>query len=121
MPANPAPSAATLQEIQARLREIGELLRQSGSLHPEAQAVFAELVDELKRDLATENLPAAEVTHLAERTAHLGEALHHQHDVGVIGKARAGLERAVGNAEAHAPLAVGLARKLLDVLANIGI
>src|SRR5438105_1768783 len=120
MPENVTPHSPAVAEIQARLQEIAALLRQSRSLDPAAQQALAELVDELTRALATENLPAAELTHLAETTAQLGEALHHQEDVGVIGKARQGLERAVGNAEAKAPLAVGLARTLLDALANIG-
>jgi hypothetical protein len=39
----------------------------------------------------------------------------------MLGRARERLEEAVVEAEAQAPLAVGLARRLLDTLANIGI
>jgi hypothetical protein len=108
-------------EIQARLQDITRLLRQTGSLDGEARGTLAELVEELTQALAAENLPAAELSHLADTTAHLAETLHHQQDLGVVGKARKRLQRTLTSAEASAPIAVGLARKLLDALANIGI
>jgi hypothetical protein len=121
MAENPASRASTLSATKARLRDIAGLLREAGSLDPAARRALAELVDELTKSLESENLPAAELTHLAETTAQLGEALHQKEDLGVIGKAREGLQRAVSKAEANAPLAVGLARKLLDALSQIGI
>jgi hypothetical protein len=120
IPEEPAASTPAVSEIQARLRDIASSLRHSRVIDPLAQDALAELLDELTRTLETENLPAAELTQLAERTAHLAQALHEK-DVGLIAKAREGLQRAIGQAEAQAPLAVGLARKLLDALANIGI
>ena len=117
MPETPS----SVSEIRTRLETVATLLRQSKSLDAEAQRTLADLVDELTRSLETENLPAAELAHLAEITDHLAYTLHNQQDLGIVAKARASLQRAVGNAEAGAPVAVGLARKVLDALANIGI
>jgi hypothetical protein len=121
MPETPAPNPPSVPEIQARLRNVARSLREAGSADAEAQHALADLVDELDRALAGGTMPPAEVARLAESTAHLAEALHHQRDAGVLSKARNRLERAMLNAEAHAPLAVGLARRLMEALANIGI
>jgi hypothetical protein len=114
----PTPSA---QEVQVRLHEVAKLLRGSRSLDAEAKRTLAELVDELSTLLATGNVPLAEVARLAESTVHLAESLQHPQNKGLLGNARDRLETAVIEAEAHAPVAVGLAQRLLDALANIGI
>jgi hypothetical protein len=121
MSEQPYPQPPAVPEIQARLKDVAQLLRRSHSLDPAAQRALAELVEELSRTLSTQEVPAQEVTHLAESTAHLAESLHHQHDTGLLGKARQSLERAVSNAEVNAPVTVGVARRLLDALANLGI
>jgi hypothetical protein len=108
-------------EVQGRLHEVARLLRASGSLDAASQRALAELVDELSQSLQAGTVPAAEITQLSDSTAHLAEALHHQHDTGIVSKARERLEGAVVHAETHAPVAVGLARRVLDALANIGI
>jgi hypothetical protein len=108
-------------EIQKRLHEVARMLREARGIDTESQRVLAELVAELNTALQTANVPAPEVSHLAESTAHLAESLHHQHDKGILGKARERLEGAMLNAEVHSPNAVGLARRLLDALSNIGI
>jgi hypothetical protein len=118
---NPSSNLLSVMDVQGRLHEVARLLRESGSLDAASQRALAELVDELSRSLQAGNVPPTEVAHLADSTAHLAEALHHQHDTGIVGKARERLEGAVVQAEAHAPLAVGLARRVLDALANIGI
>jgi hypothetical protein len=118
MPETPQPGPPPAPEVQARLQEVARALRQSTAIDAESQEALADLVEELSRSLRTSD--AAEVTRLAETTAHLAEALHHrQGEVPVTLRDR--LERAAINAEAHAPIAVGLARRLLDALANIGI
>jgi hypothetical protein len=121
MPETPAPGTPAVPEIQARLQDIARLLRQSGTIDPESRHALSELVDELSKVLKTADVPAAEVTHLAESTAHLAESLHHQREQGLLGKARDRLERAVSDAEVQAPNAVGVARRLLEALANLGI
>src|SRR5262245_9942209 len=117
----PPSGAAAVPEVQARLQDVARRLRQPGSLDLATQGALAELVEELSTALAAGNVPPAELSHLADSTAHLAEALHHPQTQGLLGKARDRRELAVTNAEALAPTAVGLARRLLVALANIGI
>jgi hypothetical protein len=121
MSETPESRTAAGPEIQARLQEVSRLLRRSATLDPEAQRALADLVAELSRVLEKTPVPPAEVAHLADSTAHLAESLHHQQERGILGAARDRLERAVIRAEIRAPIAVGLARRLLDALANIGV
>jgi hypothetical protein len=115
------PGTPTVPEIQARLQGVAHLLRRQGPLEAEAKRALAELVDELSRILETSAVPPAEVTLLAESTAHLAEALHQQQQRELPVSVRERLQRAVVRAEARAPNAVGLARRLLDALADLGI
>jgi hypothetical protein len=118
---NPAGGSPSVPELKARLHALAQKLRQSGRVDPESQRALAELVDELSASLGSADVPPAEVAQLAESTAQLAETLHRRHDAGVLAGARDRLQEAAVEAEAHAPLAVGLARRLLDALANIGI
>ncbi len=108
-------------EIERRLHEVAGLLRESRSLEPEARQALAELLDELGQALRSSQPAPAEVAHLAGTTAQLAEALHRRHDSGWLAQARERFEEAAAQAEARAPIAVGLARRLLDALSNIGI
>jgi hypothetical protein len=121
MPEHPETKTPSVQEVQAKLHEVARMLQGSTSLDSEAQQILAELVDELGVALQASTTPPAEVARLAASAAHLAEALHHQRDQGFLGKARDRLGAAVLQAEAKAPVAAGVARRLLDVLANIGI
>jgi hypothetical protein len=114
----PTPSLA---DVQRRLQDVARTLKETGSLDTESRLVLAELVEELSRTLNSGGVPPSEVAHLAESTAHLAESLHHHQDLTLVGRAREGLEGAVVRAEAQAPVAVGLARRVLDALSNIGI
>ena len=78
MPESLQPNPPTGPDVQARLQDVARLLRQPGDLDPEARRALTELVDELSKTLETTTIPAASVTRLAESTAHLAEALHHQ-------------------------------------------
>ena len=120
MPENQEPTPA-VPDLKARLHDVASMLRRPGSLDPASQGALAELVDELSKVLERSRVPTAEITTLAESTAHLAESLHQKHDLGIVGKSRERLELAMTNAETHAPLLVGVARRLLDALANIGI
>lgn len=111
----------TLPEIQARLRDVAAMLRQSTAIDRAAKRDLAELVEELNRTLDTTALPTPELTQLAESTAHLAESLHRQQTQHLPARARERLEQALSDAEAHAPLAVGLARRLVETLANLGV
>ncbi len=121
MSENPSSNPPAVPEIKARLQEVARLLRRSGSLEPDARRNLAELVEELGRTLETAAVPPAEVAHLAESTAALAETLHHEQDAGILERSRDHLERAVSSAEAFAPVTVGVARRLLETLANLGI
>ena len=126
MPVDPEPESpvgptAKVPELQADLHDVADLLREAHYLDPQARRALAELVEELRKSLGREDLPAAETDHLVEMAVHLREALHQMHDLGVIGRVQDGFQRALTNAESSAPLAMGLARRLLDTLANIGI
>jgi hypothetical protein len=112
----PAPEA-----VGARLHEIARLLREADHLGPESQKVLADLADQLGNSLGSANLASGEETPLADSAAHLIETLRQRHDAGRLAAARDRLEQAVLDVEARAPVAAGVARALLDALANLGI
>ncbi len=107
--------------VRTSLHTIAEILRDPRPLTHEIRAVLADLVDELGRVLAAPTVPPAEVAHLAESTALLARAVHRQEAPGLLAAARDRVEAAILSAESKAPLTAGLARRLLDTLANIGI
>jgi hypothetical protein len=121
MPDRLEPDAGSTAAVQMRIHEVAKLLRDSRSMSPEVQAALAELLDSLSTALKEPNSPPAEVTHLAESAAHLADALHRQHDEGFIARAGERLRLAMLQADEHAPTAVGLAQRVVDALANIGI
>jgi hypothetical protein len=103
------------------LHELARALREAPPLGPDAQHALAALIDELGNAVGGTEVPPAEVTHLAESTAHFVQALHRQHEPGGLAAARDRLEQAVLRAEARAPVVAGLAQRALDALANLGI
>jgi hypothetical protein len=103
------------------LEELAQRLRAADHLGSEAQEAVADLVEELGKTLSARPEVTAGATHLAESAAHLARALHERHDVGLIAAARQRLEAAVTHAELEAPLASGIARRLIETLANLGI
>jgi hypothetical protein len=113
--------AFPVPDLQNRLHEVARLLRESGQVDPDSKQILAELVDELSQALQSSQVPPAEVAQLAGTTAQLAEALHQRHDTTWLGQVRDRFEEAARRAEARAPVAVGLARQVLDALANIGI
>jgi hypothetical protein len=117
-PTQPVPETAAA--VRAQLQRIVAKLRSTRHIEPEVQQALADLVDELIR-VMDPNAPAAEAAHLAESSAHLVDALDRKHHPGLIAAARDRLEEAATRAEAEAPVATGLARRLIDTLANLGI
>lgn len=107
--------------VQNSLHTIAEILRDPRPLSREVRGVLADLVDELGRVLGTAAVPPAEVAHLAESTAQLARAVHVQEPPGLLAAARDRVEAAIFATESKAPLTAGLARRLLDTLADIGI
>jgi hypothetical protein len=121
-PTQPQPGSGSesTAAVRAKLQEIVPLLRSARHIEPEVQQVLADLVDELIR-VMDPNAPPAEAAHLAESSAQLAQVLHRKHHSGLIAAARDRLEAAATRAEAEAPVATGLARRLIDTLANLGI
>jgi hypothetical protein len=121
MPDTPHGQRITPAALQERLHEIARLLRRTHHLGPEAQQELARLADELGAVPEMAALPSTEAAQLLEQTTALVEALQRQADEGLLAAARDRLEEAVYTAAARAPLVAGVARRLLETLANLGI
>jgi uncharacterized coiled-coil DUF342 family protein len=117
----PTSDPQTVQQFQASLHDLATTLREAERLEPEAQKTLADLVDELSRTLNTTSLPTAETAQLASSAAQLARSLHQQEPPSLLSAAKQRLEEAASRAEAHAPVATGIAWRLLDTLANLGI
>jgi len=115
-----SPEPSVQSAIQSSLQAVAKLLREPQPLSAEAKDALAGYVEELSALLGNPQAPPEAVRHLADSTAHLVEAVHRR-DRGLIASARDRLEQAILNAESHAPVAAGVARRVLDALANIGI
>jgi hypothetical protein len=113
------PGKLSPEAARERLEQLAGLLRQAPHLEPQAQRDLANLLDELARSLAT--APTGETAHLAESAAHMAHAVHEQHHPSGISNARRRLEESAARAEAEAPLATGIVRRLLAALADLGI
>jgi hypothetical protein len=107
--------------VKERLHDLARQLREAPRLGPSEQRVLAELLDELGNTVDAGAVAPAEVVHLAETTSQLMHALQQRHEPGGLAAARDRLEAAILRAEATAPVTAGLARRVLDALANLGI
>jgi hypothetical protein len=114
------PGPETAATLRSQLQGVVPLLRESRQIDPEVKEALAELIGELIQ-VMDPNAPAAEAAHLAECSTHLVQALHRKHHAGVLTAAKERLEAAATRAETEAPVATGLARRLIDTLANLGI
>jgi len=121
MPDEPQGGPAGASAVPARLHEVARLLRDAKHLGPQERASLAALADELANALSTSRVPSAEEVQLAQRTSQLIQALHQQEDPAPLAATRHRLQEAILAAEVKAPFAAGLARQVLDVLANLGI
>lgn len=115
LPSGPVPS-----ELQAKLRTAAQELRHARHIDPEAQRALADLVLELAEAIDP-NAPCDRTAHLAESSSQVLEALHHAPETGLLATARERLEEAAASAESKAPVAAGIARQLVDLLAGIGV
>ncbi|MFO0878500.1 MAG: hypothetical protein U0840_14265 [Gemmataceae bacterium] len=111
---------ASSVDLQNRLQEAAGLLRDSTSVQPEVRQVLVDLLEELKLTLASTQMPPEQLAHLAGTAAHLAEALHHEPHSWVE-RVRTPFEEAAVQAETHAPVAVGLVKRLLSLLSDMGI
>ncbi len=113
------PDAKT--QVQAHLHAISQLLRQSHRLDPETQVLLANLMDELGNALDSTEVPSDDVADLTEGAAQLVQAVHEEHEPGLLEAAEERLERAVAAIEFEAPALAALTRRLADMLSNLGI
>src|SRR5947209_11794393 len=104
-------------EVEASLHTVARVLREAQPLGPEARRALADLVDELGNVLHSAAVPPPDVRHLADSTTHLIQALHQRQDPGRLARARDRLEQAILGIESQAPVAAGLARRVMDALA----
>jgi hypothetical protein len=115
-----SPTPKSVSSIQATLHQLSQALRQTHHLDLETQEALAGLMDELANALHP-STASPETAQLAQSAAHLAHALHQRHDQGVLAAAKERLENAALRAEVSAPLATGVARRLIETLANLGI
>ena len=118
MSEQPTPAADALE---SNIHELARVVREARRLDPDARRALADLVDELSRTLHTAPHSAEETSRVAESAAHLAEALLAGREETVLTSARGRLENAAALADARAPVVSGLARRVLDVLADLGI
>jgi hypothetical protein len=107
--------------VPGKLHEIARLLRTTQHLGPEAQHALAELADELGSALDPATAASAETSPLVETTAHLVSALHHDQRGGPLNAARQRLQELVAKLDGRTPYGADFARRLLDVLVDLGI
>lgn len=115
------PTPTDPEALRTRLLECARLLRATRHLEPDTRQAVADLVSELAAALGATAAPSEHAAHLAATSAQLVDALHDQHDAGLVTAARHRLEEVAARAEAKAPVAAGVVRRLIDALASIGI
>jgi len=117
----PSPIPQEPEKIQARLHDLAQLLRHTEHLDPATQQALAELADELAATINFSKAPSADVNHLLNTSTHVIEMLHQKPETPVPATVRGRLEQAIVAAESRAPVLAGVAHRLLDVLADLGI
>lgn len=117
-PTSPGPDTSSL--VREDLLKLAPLLREAHHIEPEVQEILADLVDELVR-MVDPAVPSTQSEHLAETSTQLMLALHRKQHVGLLTAAKERLEEAATRAETEAPVATGIARRLVDALAGLGI
>jgi hypothetical protein len=117
------PSSSTPESnaaVRQRLEELAGLVRSAGHLGPRVKEELADLLHELAAEL--QNTPrSAQTDHLLESAAHLARGIHEKRDQGLLAAAKERLASAAALAEAKAPVATGVARQFINILADVGI
>ena len=121
MSEKPVGSDANKNHVQRHLHALSHLLRAKHRLTPEAQALLADLVDELANALESKEVPNDDVAQLTESASHLVQAVHEKHEPGMLEAAEDRLERAVVAVESKAPTLASLTRRLAQMLSDLGI
>jgi hypothetical protein len=121
MASESSPSPQDPTPIQARLRELAHRLREAKHLEPDSQRELAELADELAASGDFTKASSTEVAQLLDTSARVIDTLHRSPQTPVPATLRERLAKAIYAAEARAPVLAGVAHRLLDVLADLGI
>ena len=111
----------TKARVQTQLHAISQLLRTTDRLGPQAQALLAELMDELSNALDSSDVPDEKVATLTENTAELVHAVHQEQPPGMLAAFEERLEDAAVAVETKAPTLANLPRRLAEMLSNLGI
>ncbi|MFN4259055.1 MAG: DUF4404 family protein [Gemmataceae bacterium] len=119
----PEPPSNTPEQppLEHNLHELAQNLRQAAHLDDDTRQALARLMDELGHAVRQADIPSEEIAHLTESATQVARAVHEQHEAGMLAAARDRLEQAMLRAENAAPVASGIARRLIDALANLGI
>ena len=115
------PQPPAISNLETSIHNLARIVRDARHIDPDAQKALADLVDVLSNSLHAGPLPAEETARLAESAAHLASALHQRHEATVLAQARDRFQDAVALAQVRVPVITGVARRLLDVLADLGI
>jgi hypothetical protein len=118
-PTTPGPEAEVHLDAKERLLSLAGLLRGADHLTPETRTELADLLAELAEALGHSS-SGPQAAHLADSAAQAARALSEPRH-GLLTAARERLEAAAIRAEAKAPVATGVAWRLLDLLSEIGI
>ena len=121
MPEQRPSEPQTGSPIQVNLQELAQELRRASHLEPEAQDALADLVEELSKALTPATIASGETAHLAKSAASLAQALHQEQNPTLLSAAKQRLAQAALRAQTQAPVATGIAQRLLDALADLGI
>lgn len=111
--------SATPRPTTNNLAELARLLQSVDHLEPPQREQLAALIEELDQALHA-GTPPEHAAQLAQTAADLVNALRPHHDT-PLETARERLEEAATRAEIDAPIATGVARRLIDLLAELGI
>jgi hypothetical protein len=113
--------APTMTEVRTLLHTIADLLRHARHFGPEAQALLADLIEELGVALESPAVPSAEIAKLTQCASQLVKAVSEKRDEGVLEAAQHRLEGAAVAVETRAPHLADLTRRLAEMLSNLGI
>jgi hypothetical protein len=100
---------------------LAQVLHEKHQLEPEAQQALADLMEELARSVGSSTGPSPETAQLASSVAEIARSLQEEEQPTLLAAARERLQDAALRAERRAPLVTGLARRLLEILADLGI
>ncbi len=120
MPETPESTPGADSTARERLLELAQSLHEADHLEPDARRELADLLRELAANLSPD-APPEQASHLAESASHLVRLLHERPESGLIEAAKQSLEEATVRAGSNMPMAAELARRIVELLANLGI